>query len=303
MAQAKENIRRAARLYPLHGLLICLRHVIDEMHVSDLLIFHKEWKHVFHDILDAVKSLSDDCMSVLMDTTYETHMDENDECQDEDAFEAEAEEEEFHDEQNDFHDEEDTRIRVEAEKTKEGGLLMESQHGVSQMQFLLSYCWRAMKEAGLLVGAVMLKCPLTGINPMFSTEEFQLTGQWLVTTLLALKHWGAVSAISETLISLCKVLLLSSSEQTLAQLPFHWLSSVLTSIRCRRHDIAMTRRSAGLPFCVVALLVSEMESSNHPGLVLAMTELLAMAREPLPMDPLLHENLSQVRGRERERER
>ncbi|MBW0485094.1 hypothetical protein O181_024809 [Austropuccinia psidii MF-1] len=127
-------------------------------------------------------------------------------------------------------------------------------------KIILSVCWRSMKEASaLLTQAVRLsikaKEQIGFINPdsLFSVEDLKEIGQMFQRWLLEIRHRGAFTAIHRAYSALCEELCrISKSPQasSTSRLPALWLESHIAVITSRK--LSTTRRSAGLPFCILS---------------------------------------------------
>ncbi|KAF0027160.1 hypothetical protein F2P81_019901 [Scophthalmus maximus] len=111
-------------------------------------------------------------------------------------------------------------------------------------QMVLVCCWRSMKEVAMLLGQLCQSLPL------------HCTGDESHT------HPGLIT-----------------EEQALQQLPTHWLSEVLEEVKSSdpSSKLCATRRSAGIPFYIQALLSSEPKSSSCSLLKMTMRELISLA--------------------------
>lgn len=84
----------------------------------------------------------------------------------------------------------------------------------------------------------------------------------LIDLLLSTRHKGAIEKTYEGYRVLCEKLLHSSSEE-LRVLPERWVSSLISMLGTAT---AVTRRSAGIPYCLTGILQAEAASRgpiNH----------------------------------------
>ena len=161
--------------------------------------------------------------------------------------------------------------------------------GTSESQILLSYCWRSLKESCCLLTSLALRFSkppsLSSISPIGDSSDatgllpenyLSRAAQWFIDLLLTTRHWGAITSIGECLTSICRELL-SSTSASLNRLPYEWLNEVIDRIETS-DEFMGTRRSAGLPFCILSLVVSESESVDTSSLLdLAMNRLFMLA--------------------------
>ena len=170
-------------------------------------------------------------------------------------------------------------------------------------KLLVVLCWLAIKEASLLVGqAVQVFLPLpraafegrgggkakaaraaAGDGPdsdaLLNCDEVDAAGRSLVRTLLATRHNGAIEKASTGLALVCERLLASDASE-LAALPAAWLDELLST--ASRGATTFLRRSAGLPFAVLAVLYAEHNLSKGGGAMIGVAlriRLLARAAD------------------------
>lgn len=109
-------------------------------------------------------------------------------------------------------------------------------------RLVLTFCWRAIKESTALLGAAVQAAPEAGPSVL----------EHLVGLLLSLRHPGAYSAVEAPLELVCAAMFQSPAACGLPG----------AALRRAVHDcllqpeIQVTRRSAGLPLCVTAILAA-----------------------------------------------
>lgn len=137
---------------------------------------------------------------------------------------------------------------------------------------MLSYCWRALKEASLLIGVMVQRSAATSSTTQlrFTETVIQLT----FSQLSDLRHRGAFSTVAQTWVSCC---FCSSGHQGLPGLE-HWYDQVLGLLQGK--TTINTRRSAGLPALMCGLLIGDQYGKLFPR---AVRDLETIAR--LPLDP------------------
>nr|XP_023660134.1 thyroid adenoma-associated protein isoform X1 [Paramormyrops kingsleyae] len=157
-------------------------------------------------------------------------------------------------------------------------------------QMVLVCCWRSMKEVSMLLGQVCQTMPLQGSGPgvdsVITEEQAEGVGRYFRGQLLQSRHRGAFELAYVGFVRLTDVLCRRGS-QILQQLPARWLREVLEEVK--RSDpsskLCATRRSAGIPFYIQALLSSEPKSSSCSLLKTTMRELTALAMPPRAATP------------------
>lgn len=133
----------------------------------------------------------------------------------------------------------------------------------------LSYCWRALKEASLLLGVIVR---------LWSSKDASVTSRLsdlCFEQLAELRHRGAFSTVAQTWVLCC--LASGSKGASINESALNdWYQRVITILRNR--TIINTRRSAGLPSLLCGVLVAD---ANGPLTARAVSELDAIAREPV----------------------
>uniref|UniRef100_A0A3Q2TPU4 tRNA (32-2'-O)-methyltransferase regulator THADA n=1 Tax=Fundulus heteroclitus TaxID=8078 RepID=A0A3Q2TPU4_FUNHE len=152
-------------------------------------------------------------------------------------------------------------------------------------QMVLVCCWRSMKEVAMLLGQLCQSLPLHYTNEkelthpgLITEEQVEGVGLYFRQQLLQSRHRGAFELAYVGFVRLTDMLCRSGS-RALQQLPSRWLSEVLEEVKCSdpTSKLCATRRSAGIPFYIQALLSSEPKSSSCSLLKMTMRELIALA--------------------------
>lgn len=113
----------------------------------------------------------------------------------------------------------------------------------------LSYCWRALKEASLLLSS-LISTESVGDN----TETLQQKSRLCFTQLAELRHRGAFSTVAQTWQSACVRCKDLRNPAGILMLEA-WYSDVLEILR--NNVTINTRRSAGLPSLLCGILVAD----------------------------------------------
>lgn len=113
-------------------------------------------------------------------------------------------------------------------------------------QIILSYAWRSIKESSNMLEILLSHnhCPL-------SDEQILVLGSVLLEQLATIRHPGAFSSVYPTFVSCC---VLCSSRKSIQHIPETWLAENLKLVQTRSNYI--TRRSAGIPYLITAILSS-----------------------------------------------
>ncbi|XP_017296045.1 thyroid adenoma-associated protein isoform X2 [Kryptolebias marmoratus] len=149
-------------------------------------------------------------------------------------------------------------------------------------QMVLVCCWRSMKEVSMLLAQLVQNLPVIQTTStqagLITEEQVEGVGLYFRQQLLQSRHRGAFELASVGFVRLTDMLCRSGSG-TLQQLPARWLSEVLAEVKSSdpSSKLCATRRSAGIPFYIQALLSSEPKSSSCSLLKKTMKELIALA--------------------------
>ncbi|POW13491.1 hypothetical protein PSTT_03680 [Puccinia striiformis] len=133
---------------------------------------------------------------------------------------------------------------------------------------ILSACWRSMKEASaLLMQTVKLSLMAEeqnlseNLGTFFSYEDLKQIGELFEQWLLEIRHRGAFGAIHASYSSLCDSLCSLPKKSIPSQLPVIWLQAHISAITSRK--ISTTRRSAGLPYCILSTCQALSKSNTN----------------------------------------
>ncbi|KAI8366706.1 putative death-receptor fusion protein-domain-containing protein [Radiomyces spectabilis] len=260
---AKTNLLVAAQQHPMHGTLLALQYVIREIDYRSPSVRSNmhEWKATFTRTLALIHTVCSTVMDVLSNPSPEGNMPA--------SF---REMEEAIDELVDENDDGDSGPRH---------------------QVILSCCWRAVKEASSLLEVIISEAPVSPTateNSLLTYDDLVTSGNLFRTLLTCIRHRGAFSAVYPAYVSL-NTRLLNWNEPSIAQLPSKWLDENLASLTSS--NISITRRSAGLPLCILAIISSE-KSSRKMLLERTMKHLLELASAEPPVDADQRIDLPQV---------
>ncbi|XP_018411906.1 PREDICTED: thyroid adenoma-associated protein [Nanorana parkeri] len=149
-------------------------------------------------------------------------------------------------------------------------------------QMVLVCCWRSMKEVSLLLGFLCQNLPLqTQLDSprgLITVEQVKEMGEYFKHHLLQSRHRGAFELAYVGFVKLTDMLI-GCKEESLRSLPRQWLCNVLEEIKSSDPSsrLCATRRSAGIPFYIQALLASEPKNSKACLLKMTMKELINLA--------------------------
>ncbi|KAJ1657479.1 hypothetical protein IWQ61_003137 [Dispira simplex] len=257
---AETNLLQAASHFPIHGVLVALRMLLEECDFAkhaqrDPDDWFKEvpaWRKVIRKLLTVIDRVARVVMEILSNASPEGNLPAS------------------------FDEVGKTLDELVGAVTQKDPTLVEIG---PKHQVILSYCWRAIKEASALLSTVIVVVPApdttfiaiwTRNHPMppgRSVDELWMLdiptvvyyADVLRDWLLAIRHSGAFSAVHPAFALVCKRFL-TSGHTLVSQVPTRWLDECLTAIVTR--TVSVTRRSAGLPLCIVSIVGAE-PSQTH----------------------------------------
>ncbi|XP_049337727.1 thyroid adenoma-associated protein isoform X1 [Astyanax mexicanus] len=285
VVQAEMSLLQAAASFPLYGRAHCITAALQQLSTGSLQL-QAEWTDVVSDLIALCYRMSDVVSPVVqssspeglipMDTDSETSaglqkiLQEIQPRDTNDFFTSARELNATSDEQTRTH------------QANASGSAGEAYRVTAQM--VLVCCWRSMKEVSMLLGELCQSMPLhTHTHKGLITEEqVKGVGQYFREQLLQSRHRGAFELAYVGFVRLTDMLCRSGSA-TLQQLPTLWLKEVLEEVKCSdpSSKLCATRRSAGIPFYIQALLSSEPKASSCSLLKMTMKELTALAMPSL----------------------
>ncbi|XP_023567016.1 thyroid adenoma-associated protein isoform X2 [Octodon degus] len=149
-------------------------------------------------------------------------------------------------------------------------------------QMVLVCCWRSMKEVALLLGTLCQLLPMQSTpessDGLLTVAQVKEIGDYFKQHLLQSRHRGAFELAYTGFVKLTEILN-RCPDVNLQKLPEQWLWNVLEEIKCSdpSSKLCATRRSAGIPFYIQALLASEPKKGKMDLLKMTMKELIFLA--------------------------
>ncbi|XP_044285342.1 thyroid adenoma-associated protein isoform X3 [Varanus komodoensis] len=285
--QAEKSLLQAAASFPMYGRVHCINGALNQLPLSNMTLI-PEWKEMVAKLILMCYKLSAVVSPVVqssspeglipMDTDLDTSerlqmiLREIQPCDTNDYF-SEAKMLKEHcrlDCADDGVENICTEIRGE-----------EQQSCDVTAQMVLVCCWRSMKEISLLLGKLCQLMPLQALSTfdaLVTVEQVKDIGQYFRHHLLKSRHRGAFELAYAGFVKLTEVLSRCNNE-SLNKLPQQWLCSVLEEIKSSdpSSKLCATRRSAGIPFYIQALLASEPKKGKTGLLKMTMKELICLA--------------------------
>ncbi|XP_033835592.1 thyroid adenoma-associated protein [Periophthalmus magnuspinnatus] len=285
--KAESSLLQAAASFPLYGRCHCITAVLQQLNTGNL-SEAEQWWALVSELITVCYRTSDVVAPVVQSSSPEGLIPMDNDSETSSGLQKILQEIQPRD-TNDFF----TNAReLEPEQTEEeaknshhpslntGG---ESYRVTAQM--VLVCCWRSMKEVSMLLGQLCQSLPLDFTNEdgerhqgLITEKQVEGVGLYFRQQLLQSRHRGAFELAYVGFVRLTDMLCRSGS-QALQRLPSRWLSEVLEEVKSSdpSSKLCATRRSAGIPFYIQALLSSEPKSSSCSLLKMTMRELIALA--------------------------
>ncbi|XP_071499457.1 tRNA (32-2'-O)-methyltransferase regulator THADA-like [Diadema antillarum] len=264
---ARRSLLEASVQGPMYGLLHCLRILLG---VTDLRCLQavESWRETIGKIISLALRVADVAATVHVWDFSENYSP---------SMNAGVE--------NNQHERQPPTLVTAAAVTST--LQLETFHVTPQM--ILVCCWRSMKEVSLLLGELSLRAPLTpetgaegSSEGIISNSQMESIGAFFMKLLKESKHRGAFELAYAGFIKLTTRLW--SEEGCLHQLLWHWLSGLLQEITSNQSMLCATRRSAGIPFAIQALVGPEPKELGKPCFNQSMKQLLSLAQPSQQQD-------------------
>ncbi|KAK3600906.1 hypothetical protein CHS0354_013283 [Potamilus streckersoni] len=162
-----------------------------------------------------------------------------------------------------------------------------------EFQYLLSWCWMNIKESCASLAEVIH----AGVSGKYflSLSMVQTICDTFLKVLTKCRHKGVIEGCRLSFSRFCAALFTSDSEEIQA-LPFKIMDQVLLGLKRNIMAASITRKSAGLPVILQAILVNEKKYKKSVILEMAVEGLFEIASLPLPERPNEHRDLPQVHG-------
>ncbi|XP_048585812.1 thyroid adenoma-associated protein homolog isoform X2 [Nematostella vectensis] len=257
---ANESLVLAAARAPMHGAVFCLRTLLTHVNLRNV-ESAGSWKHLVSRLLTELFVVAELVFPVVTSSSPEGHV--------------------IDDSIN------DDVVAASAEK---------SPVFTPSSQALLVCCWRTMKEVALLLGDLVQN--VSDDSGLLTADQVKRIGDFFTAVLLTSKHRGAFELAYTGFMKLCEVLW-RCRDADLRGLPLAWLDGLMSDISTTVPSdfLSGTRRSAGVPFFVQAVVTTEPFAAGKASFKRVMRDLLHAAS--LPVEPSLPQDssLPQVHSR------
>ena len=245
---ASRDLFGAAATAPMYGRLACLRAVLQEIPKAHFAVHHESWRVFMLDLVKTFFMIKDIVCPIVSEESPEGNIPMDIEILDRNVsnsigyncpFGANIITADSHP------DELRKAVCVSA-------------------QMLLLCAWRSIKEMSATLGHLVSVVPILGENYVFSRSDVESIGAYFLSILTEAKHKGAFEQTYAGFVQVCETLW-HSREKELQLLPQVWMNDVLENIEVTLSvddKLCATRRSAGLPFIISAILSTEPETQT-----------------------------------------
>ncbi|XP_022900638.1 tRNA (32-2'-O)-methyltransferase regulator THADA [Onthophagus taurus] len=252
---AKTDLFRSVRDEAFYGDLMCVRNILENNDLSNC----KQWTSLAHQIVETCRKIGEVVAPIVNNNSPEGYIPNK---------------------PQDNHQKAENNQDQQAKRKKPS-----PQQNVSP-QMILVYAWRSIKEVSLLLGELTLRAPL--IDPItneevLSDELLLKIEDYFIQVFRETKHRGAYEQASVGFSRFCEFLWRQPSWSPYSNWPKKYLDDIFVVLRGEDqlvlHKLCPNRRSAGLPFMVVDILVTEPKGSNNETFHYCIKTLLKITRD------------------------
>ncbi|NWU75455.1 THADA protein, partial [Onychorhynchus coronatus] len=304
--QAKKSLLQAAASFPMYGRVHCITGALQQLSFNNLTLV-SEWKEMVNRLILMSYKLSAVVSPVVQSSSPEGLIPMDTDPESTGRLQMILNEIQPQDTNDYFMQAKILKehCKEESEKLADQRLMKntctemrgkERQTCDVTAQMVLVCCWRSMKEVSLLLGTLCKLLPSQTAsepsNGLITIEQVKNIGDYFKHHLLQSRHRGAFELAYAGFVQLTEMLS-RCNNNSLCKMPEQWLSCVLEEIKScdPSSTLCATRRSAGIPFYIQALLASEPKKSKTDLLKMTMKELISLAtplNESLSVIPQVH---------------
>lgn len=255
--RAEISLILASNKNPLYGLILCIRHLIEKLELSTIGSCQL-WRELFASLIIMCKKLTNVVGPIVNNSSPEGILPS-----------------------------EDFDLKTESENNVEEWTLIASN---TTPQMILLCAWRTVKEVSLLLGDISFRAPLISEKKdgLITAAQLIAIGDHFLELLSKTKHRGAFEQCYFGFAKVC-LRLWTCQESQLHNLPTQMLNDMISSISGEKTDthnelmqmenLCSTRRSAGLPFMIQALITAELRISSKKSFHFVMKSLIRFCRQ------------------------
>ncbi|KAH8265775.1 hypothetical protein KR038_000025, partial [Drosophila bunnanda] len=262
---AQQDLAQAAKLNPLYGLLFASRHLLQQLRLKEL-AREPCWRRYIQELVDLCLEVSRVVLPVVSSASPEGHLPETKDQELDQPLLA-----------NVF----SRRLPSEA-----------LQQVRTTPQMVLLCAWRSIKEVSLILGELVQRAPLEeeqkqGEDYLLASTQLEEIGELFLLLLAETKHRGAFEQAYVGFTLLCRRFWHSDAVR-LNQLPDQWVNEAMAMVSGEEEQhhatrrLCSTRRSAGMPFMLQALICTELKLGTHATLHRCMHRLLEVCERRSP---------------------
>ncbi|XP_033096515.1 thyroid adenoma-associated protein-like isoform X2 [Anneissia japonica] len=183
------------------------------------------------------------------------------------------------------------KCQIEGQQEEEAKILSNFETGEenpsmsASHQLILACCWLNLKEVSLLLGDLSQCVPFKAESEhgLLTTSQLQMMTDIFISILTKCRHRGAIEGCNLGFSKLCASLLASPSHE-LSTIPKGLLRDLILMITNEGSTSSFTKKSAGLPLVLEAVINSEPKGREKSLLRFTMTSLLDIAQQPEPVE-------------------
>uniref|UniRef100_A0A6A7FT53 tRNA (32-2'-O)-methyltransferase regulator THADA n=1 Tax=Hirondellea gigas TaxID=1518452 RepID=A0A6A7FT53_9CRUS len=262
VATAKLDLLEATSSKPMYGLLSCIRSVLNDVKTQDFKNNHKEWTCFISKLIDICFMARNTVRTIVENDSPEGNI------------------------PMDLSILQTVVSKSIGSEGNEANIVLSSECSPQvfnkaksvSAQMLLICAWRTVKEISLIFGYLLHALPLPPAQTAaIDVATITQIGEYFLSVLAETKHRGAFEQAYTGFLMLCDRLWLCKQKQ-LNTLPEKWLLDVLQAIEAETEEkFCATRRSAGVPFIIQALLSTEPTTHGNIHLKKTIATLLSYA--------------------------
>ncbi|XP_004554638.3 thyroid adenoma-associated protein [Maylandia zebra] len=284
VSRAEASLLQAAASFPLYGRAHCITAVLQHLNTESL-SQTEQWRFLVSELVAVCYRMSDVVSPVVQSSSPEGLIPMDNDSETSAGLQKILQEIQPRDTNDFFTSTRELETQQGDDHTQTPSLDTGGEGYRVTAQMVLVCCWRTMKEVAMLLGQLCQSLPLHYTNDnvcthtgLITEQQVEGVGLYFRQQLLQSRHRGAFELAYVGFVRLTDMLCRSGSE-ALQQLPARWLSEVLEEVKSSdpSSKLCATRRSAGIPFYIQALLSSEPKSSSCSLLKMTMRELIALA--------------------------